>query len=175
VLPGFLRPHPDTLAANAAGLDRALGLVLLASLGLLLAGISLPIMTVRSLLIFGEDISLLEGLQQLLDQGEYLLFAILALFSIVFPLAKMALAWAVWRFARRHGKRLHSLLARIELLGRWSMLDVFVVALVIVAFKLSLITNVTVHAGIYLFAGAIVLSMLAVNRIVRLAARAAAG
>ena len=47
-------------------------------------------------------------------------------------------------------------------LGKWSMLDVFVVALSIVAINVSLVSDVTVHAGLYVFCGAIVASMLMV-------------
>jgi paraquat-inducible protein A len=51
------------------------------------------------------------------------------------------------------------------------MLDVFVVALIVVIVKISLISDVTIHAGLYIFCAAVVLSMLAVWRITRLAHR----
>ncbi len=52
------------------------------------------------------------------------------------------------------------------------MLDVFVVALIVVGVRVSLIDDVSVHAGIYVFTAAIVLSLLVVQRMTALARRA---
>jgi uncharacterized paraquat-inducible protein A len=49
------------------------------------------------------------------------------------------------------------------------MLDVFVVALLVISVKTSLIADVAVHAGLYLFLAAIVVSGLTLRRIGRLA------
>ncbi len=62
-----------------------------------------------------------------------------------------------------------TLLRRIEALGRWSMLDVFVVALLVVTTKLGILADVEVHAGIYFFAASVLASMAAsllMNRLV---------
>ena len=55
------------------------------------------------------------------------------------------------------------------------MLDVFMVfmaVLTIVAVEVSIISNVTTHAGLYVFTAAVVLSMAGVRRLVVLARRA---
>jgi paraquat-inducible protein A len=52
------------------------------------------------------------------------------------------------------------------------MLDVFVVALIVVGVRTSLIDDVSVHAGVYVFTAAIVLSLLVVQRMTALARRA---
>ncbi len=52
------------------------------------------------------------------------------------------------------------------------MLDVFVVALIVVGVGTSLIDDVSVHAGVYVFTAAIVLSLLVVQRMTALARRA---
>ena len=62
----------------------------------------------------------------------------------------------------------------MEAAGRWSMLDVFVVALIVVGVRTSLIDDVSVHAGVYVFTAAIVLSLLVVQRMTALARRALA-
>jgi paraquat-inducible protein A len=51
------------------------------------------------------------------------------------------------------------------------MLDVFVVALVVVAVKVSLIDDVELHGGVYAFTSAILLSMLCLRRMEHLAER----
>ncbi len=60
----------------------------------------------------------------------------------------------------------------MEAAGRWSMLDVFVVALIVVGVRTSLIDDVSLHAGVYVFTAAIVLSLLVVQRMTALARRA---
>ncbi len=70
--------------------------------------------------------------------------------------------------------RLRRALLWMEAAGRWSMLDVFVVALIVVAVRTSLINDVSVHAGVYVFTAAIVLSLLVVQRMTALARRALA-
>ena len=164
---------PRSLAARAAGPDRLIGLLILLSGGLLLLGWYLPIMTVDRFLFLSERVSILRGCLELWTEGHYFLFAVIALFSVFFPLAKLGLALFLWyrvdAASAELGRRLHWM----ELVGRWSMLDVFAVALIVVAIQVSLIADVAIHAGIYAFTAAIVLSMLAVQRITVLARRAA--
>ena len=63
------------------------------------------------------------------------------------------------------------LYAGLDFIGRWSMLDVFVAAMLVVVIKLSLISDVEIHAGLYVFIAAVILSMVAVRRIATLAHR----
>lgn len=48
----------------------------------------------------------------------------------------------------------------LETWGKWSMLDVFVVALLFVSVKLGSLANVTVHEGLYWFGGAVIVIQL---------------
>lgn len=52
--------------------------------------------------------------------------------------------------------------------GRWAMLDVMVVAVLIVASKLSVVAYVEVHLGLYLFGISVIMVMLLTNRVSRL-------
>lgn len=162
---------PRSLAGRARGADRWLGLAILLSTVLLIAGWTLPMMTVDRLLILSEQVSILQGCFVLWSEGEYFLFAVIALFSIVFPLVKLGLALFLWHRADAASPALQRSLGWIESLGKWSMLDVFAVALIVVAIQVSIITDVTVHAGIYAFTAAVVLSILVVRRITVLARR----
>ncbi|MEE9447898.1 MAG: paraquat-inducible protein A, partial [Arenicellales bacterium] len=47
----------------------------------------------------------------------------------------------------------------IQKLGKWSMLDVFVVAVLVVAVKLRAIAEVQMHYGLYAFAVSVLLTM----------------
>ncbi|MEW8091194.1 MAG: paraquat-inducible protein A, partial [Candidatus Thiodiazotropha endolucinida] len=49
--------------------------------------------------------------------------------------------------------------------GRWGMLDVMVVAVMIVTVKLDVIAEIELHAGLYLFAAAVLLIMYVTHRV----------
>ncbi len=165
--------HPRSLAAAARGADRWLGLYFMAVSGLLVAGWTLPIMTVHKLVFFAEEVSILTGARQLWDNGNTFLCVVVLSFSVVFPALKMLVALTLWYGADSRGSDLAGLLGWLETFGRWSMLDVFVVALTIVAIQISIVSDVTTHAGLYVFTAAVVLSMAGVRRLVVLARRAA--
>lgn len=163
---------PRALARRCGARERWLvGLMILVSAGLLVAGWIAPIMTVETLLLLSDDISLLGSCWQLLREGEIFLFLVIFVFSVLFPILKLAVALYLWLLADVERPGFLRSLAWIETLGKWSMLDVFVVALSVVAIQVSIVTAVTIHAGIYLFSAAVVLSLLAVGRISALARR----
>jgi paraquat-inducible protein A len=168
------RRHPRSLAAAAAGWDRGLGLLFLLAGGLLAIGWTLPIMTIKRLFFFAERISILEGAAALWEAGDYFLFTVVFVFSVMFPALKLAVAVLLWYGADARGPGLHRALTWLEALGRWSMLDVFVVALIVVAVQGSLVSDVSAHPGLYVFTAAVVLSLLGVRRLMALARRAAA-
>lgn len=151
--------------------DRLLGLLLLISSALLVAGWFMPVMTVRTLLVFYNEVSIIEGALRMIESGDYLLVAIIIVFTIVFPVCKLVLAFLVWQRLDSPHSGLGQALRWVELFSKWSMLDVFVVALVVVIAKISLISDVTIHLGLYVFCGAVMLSMFAVWRISHLAHR----
>ena len=165
--------HSRSLAATARGPDRLLGLFFLAVSALLVAGWTLPIMTVPKLVFFAEEVSILAGARQLWDSGNIFLCVVVLTFSVAFPTLKMLVALTLWYGADTRGPDLAGLLGWLETFGRWSMLDVFVVALTIVAIQISIVSDVATHAGLYVFTAAVVLSMAGVRRLVVLARRAA--
>ena len=164
--------HPNSLAARVRGPDRLLGPTILAAAGLLVAGWTLPLMTVEKLLVLTDRVSLLQGAGELLAGGHYLLFAVVVLFAVVFPMGKLTISLYLWYRADVTRPATLRTLDWLDALGRWSMLDVFVVALAVVALQISLVSDVALHAGLYLFTGAVVLSMLVVRRLLALARRA---
>ncbi|MEZ5448938.1 MAG: paraquat-inducible protein A [Thiolinea sp.] len=135
-------------------------LLLLLAGGLFVGGVFSPLMELEKLWIFTNKFSLFSSLETLWYQHEHFLFWLLFLFSIITPLIKIAgLALVVnspQGYQRRHKRFLHAL----EVWGKWSMLDVFVVALLFVSVKLGSLANITVHEGLYLFAGSVVLVQL---------------
>ena len=165
-------PAADSDAAPAAGLtgiDRFMGLLLLGSVALLLAGWLLPVMTVETLFIFEDEVSILTACYRLLENGDFLLFAVVTTFTILFPTAKLVLAYLALRRINRAESGLLRAVRWIETVGKWSMLDVFVVALVVVVIKMSAVSDISIEPGLYVFIAAVVASMLVVRRICHLA------
>lgn len=162
---------PRSLAQAARGADRLLGPYFLLVALLLVIGWLTPIMTVERMLFFAERITIFEGVARLWRAGEVFLSAVIVLFSIVFPGVKAVLALWLWYTIDPRAPSLRRSLDWLEMLGRWSMVDVFLVALVIVAVQSTLVGDVASHAGLYIFTAAVLLSMLGVRRMRTLAAR----
>ena len=84
--------------------------------------------------------------------------------SIVVPVLKLAgLGWLLLG-SRRPGfgspQRLTKLYAVVDFVGRWSMLDVFLAALLTGLVQFGAISSVTPRIGIVAFAAAVVLTVL---------------
>lgn len=109
--------------------------------------------------------SILTGIRSLLGGNGFWIGLVLLVFSVVFPIVKLiALRVALTEVGvGRSLNRPHRLLANV---GRYSMADVFVVALLVVASKsFPGGTEVAVRWGIYAFAGAALLTMFASARV----------
>jgi len=118
-----------------------------------------PLFTVHRFWIFDNTVSMVSGLGQLIAAGEYLLFVLIGGFSVLFPMAKM-----LGLFPGCHGIALPSKarpwVRRLNAVGHWSMLDVFVVAILVVVIKLGEVVRIEIRYGLYLFAAAVIFSML---------------
>ena len=167
----FAARDGNSLAAQARGADRLLGAALLAAAGLLVAGWLVPIMTVRRLIFFEDRVSVIQALEALLEQRQFLLFFTVLIFSMLLPLAKIFFALRIWRGHDVRSEQFLINLTRAEILGRWSMLDVFLMALAVAAVNLSLIADVHLHWGLYALSGGVVLSLIATTRMSALAAK----
>lgn len=164
--------HSRSLAARLTGADRLIAPALAVAAVLLVAGWFLPILTVRELWLIEDQVSIAQGLVALFDEGDYFIFAVILVFTVAFPVIKIAAAFVLLFRIDSRAANLPLWLGRIDALGKWSMLDVFVVALLVVAIQMRWLADVVVQPGIYVFGAAILLAMLAVRRLVWLAQRA---
>jgi len=110
---------------------------------------------------------LLGIIKSLFIDGSYFLGIIIFLFSVVFPLLKIVLS-AVALIPSIHGHTKHSIIKTISYVSKWSMADVFIVAVIIVMFKAKGFNfKFTAEAGIYFYAMSAVLSSLAILLVMR--------
>ena len=142
---------------NSTGLH--LVLWLLVSL-MLLVGVFAPMFTFTTFWIFDDRFSLVTGVYRLLEQGEPLLFLLVFGFSILMPVYKMYLLFRLIRAAGVDTARVARYRKWLDVMGKWSMLDVFVVALLVMTVKLGAVADITIHYGLYVFAAAVIASML---------------
>jgi len=133
--------------------------LILSSFTLLLVALSLPLMKVEKMVLWKNEYSVVAGVHSLWEQGQYPLAIILFFFSIVFPIFKLATLAFLWMIPLAEEKR-KLVLHWLGILGKWSMLDVFVVAILIVLVKLGPLAKVEPQRGVYWFAAAIFVSMI---------------
>lgn len=112
-----------------------------------------------------EIYSIWGGIAMLWGDGDRALAALVFVFSMVFPVGKLAvLALLCWR-SRRAAEAPRRALHWVELLGKWSMLDVLLIGGFVGSIRLQMggaiqLASGASRPGIHVFAAAIVLSML---------------
>ncbi|MCV2887210.1 paraquat-inducible protein A [Ruegeria sp. XHP0148] len=116
--------------------------------------------------IFGheEGHTILEGILLFAQSGDYLVAGVIFLASFVIPFFKVAVI-ATLALSIQHGWQLsprlrHVLYEFVEFIGRWSMIDVFVVALLTGLVHLGAILAFLPGAGAICFALSVICTML---------------
>ncbi len=137
----------------------AINLLLMLALACLVIGVSAPLLTLEKMYFFENTISLLSTIKGLFLQKEWFLFYVIAIFSLCIPTIKIASLLLITNLQFEKGSFLDKTLQMIETFGKWSMLDVFVVALLLVSVKLGVLAKVEVHYGLYVFAVSVLLTM----------------
>ena len=158
-----------SLAATVAGRDQWIGPLLILSLVLLAAGLALPALSVGNIL-YRSHYSILQGTWAFWQSGKYFLFVAVGAFSVLLPSAKILLCAFVWFAVPRGDANAAKLVRLLCLVSKWSMLDVFIIALTVLVLEGSLIGSADIHIGIVAFASAVLLSTLGLQRIAALMA-----
>ena len=142
-------------------------LFLSASFVLLILGLFLPVITLRELVFWKSTFSVISGIQNLFEERYFFLALIILLFSVIFPIFKLVVLSMIWFSSLAQNQR-ERYIHWLAVLGKWSMLDVFVVAVTIVITKISGLVEAEARIGIYFFGSSILLAMLVTERIERL-------
>jgi uncharacterized paraquat-inducible protein A len=88
----------------------------------------------------------------------YIIAILILSFSIIFPFVKLFSLFAAWFLPWKSTTRA-TFLHWIELLGKWSYMDIFVVILLLALTNDQTMISSKIHIGVYFFIGAITLSM----------------
>jgi len=145
--------------------------MLLASLGCFFAGIFLPFTGVTKLWLFENQISVCQGLRVLWQNDELFLFLILLVFTICFPFVKVNALLALWIYPGLTPDQARNFYKFVSHLGKWSMLDVFVVAILVLTVKSTGVASIKIGNGFFLFFVSVMLTQFASMWTGRVAAR----
>lgn len=124
----------------------------------------LPIMTTDQL---GRSIdsTIMGGVVLLVEMDSYPVAAVIFVASVLVPLGKLiALSWLCWSIVRRNpaSHRERTVLYRAtELIGRWSMVDVFVVTILVALIHLGGVLSISAGPASLAFGGVVITTMLA--------------
>jgi paraquat-inducible protein A len=144
-------------------ITRTMALVIAAAVMYVPANL-LPILTTRELGVSTES-TIIAGLVQFWNMGSYPIAIVIFTASILIPILKIAAL--LWLCAAAKGVVPHSAktLGKVywvtELLGRWSMVDIFVVAILVTMVQLGNYMSITPGPGALAFAGVVILTMFA--------------
>jgi len=122
----------------------------------------LPIMITES--IAGDKpATIISGILILFNQGSYLISGVIFFASIFVPVSKfIIIAWLAlsiqrgWAISEHRRHFAHEV---VEFIGRWSMIDVFVVAALAALIQLGALMSIRPGAGVDAFAISVILTM----------------
>jgi len=154
-----VRPRqPDAVARSWAFLLAATALYLPANL--------LPVTTTASIGGRQAD-TIFSGIVYLWKDGSYPLAAIVFIASIVVPVTKLLLLSLLLISLQRHDRRWAPRRLKayriLELIGRWSMLDIFVVTMLAALVQVESLAELRPGPGAMAFGAVVVLTMLATH------------
>lgn len=147
---------PDSLQRTVALLVTAVILYVPANV--------LPIMTTIRL---GKEFesTILGGVVVLFEHGSYAIAGVIFVASVMVPIGKvLALSWLCWSVSRRHRASLRErtvLYRMTEIVGKWSMTDVFVVGILVALIQLGGVLRITAGPAAIAFGGVVIVTMLA--------------
>lgn len=143
--------------------QRTIALTITAAL-LYIPANALPIMSTVQL-GNATDSTILGGILLLIHHGSYPVAAVIFVASVIIPIAKLlALAWLSWSISGTHGvahRQRTRLYRATELIGKWSMTDVFVVSVLVALIQLGGLLVITPGPAALAFGAMVIVTMLA--------------
>ena len=132
----------------------------LAAFFLFWPAILLPILKIEQLGYVSES-SLLGGIMELFQHGNWFVGTIVLVFSILFPITKIVLLLELSLFEMLHREHKAFTLRMMEHLGKWSMMDVMLLAFLVMLVKLGDLVEFQLGPAVLAFVVCVAMSMIA--------------
>ena len=133
---------------STGGLGWAVPLLLLVSLGSIAVAVELPFLRINDVLLYSDSYSVFEGFKALWDQERIVLSLFLICFVGVLPTLRMLLVLRLWFSTATRGEHLRRL-DTIRIVGEWSMMSVFLLALVMMVTEGGEMVRTEIRNGMY--------------------------
>lgn len=155
---------PAAAESPRAGLAQAIARALAGGLTLsgwvlFIAGVTLPLVEIRRLRFWSEEPSLVTVIAGLIETDDLFLAIVVLILTIVFPTLKLGYLTLVSIAGPNAAPRVA--LDHIGWLGRWSMMDVLLLAIGVFAAKTQGLASALSQPGAWCYAGAVVVSAVA--------------
>ena len=108
-----------------------------------------------------QESSILGGTIELLSHGNWLVGGIVLLFSVIFPLTKIVLLLELSLLEVLHRRHKAFTLRVMEHVGKWSMMDVMLLAFLVMLVKLGNLVEFHFGPAVVAFVACVVMSMIA--------------
>lgn len=154
-------PEPHVEGGRATAISIRVTAVALAALALFPAAVTLPIMRIEEM-GHSSNASIWSGSLGLLRGGDVFVGLVVFLCSVVFPLLKLGGLIAITTFRRSLAHSTRRLSWRVvDLTGRWGMLDVLLVAVVVAWVKVGDLVSIEPGPAAFAFTLVVLLSLVA--------------
>ena len=161
------RCHSPLHQRKTASLERTLAFLIAASILYIPANV-LP-MTITESVLGNQQDTIMSGVIYFWHSGDYFVATVIFMASIFIPMLKLViLALLLTAVHLQASRRIQLLPAHcailyrvVEFIGRWSMIDVFVVALLAALIQIHSLATILAGAGSVAFGAVVVLTMLA--------------
>ena len=155
-----LEAHQNSIWKVGRMRDKALGPLMCVCAAAWALGLVMPLMTVKKIFVFVDTYSIATFMLTLLKEKEWVVLTLVFFFSVIMPVVKFDQLYRVWFQFDVSGSSVDKALNRIDTVSKWSMGDVFVVAVLVVIFKTSgALADARIESGLYVFAASVVGSM----------------
>jgi len=122
--------------------------------------ILLPILEIEKL-GHHHEASLVSGIAELFAHHNYFVGGVVLLFSIIFPLTKIAMLLELSLLKLLHQRHKAITYRVMEVVGKWSMMDVLLLAFMVMLVKLGNLVEFHFGPAVFAFVACVAMSMLA--------------
>ena len=135
-----------------------IGVLLIGSLITLFASIGFPFLKINQFLLSSKSYNIFQTIEAVFSQHQHVVAVMLVIFLILFPTVRVLITIFLWFSACSLGRRLYWI-RKVNIIARWSMIDVFGLSLVLIILEGHDLIRTDVKAGTFVLVLAIILTV----------------